>query len=69
MLCLAKKKKQNDSRLRGIILFTARFYSDAVLEAVRKNMFLQSHGLSVAKHLNPEDIETKNKLWPTIKKA
>lgn len=68
---LGKKQQQNDSRPRGIIilLFTARFYRDVVWKAARKNAFLQSHGMRFAEHLIPEDIERRNKLWPTIKKA
>ena len=53
---LGKKQQQNDSRPRGIIiLFTARFYRDAVWKAARKNAFLQTHGLRFAKQLSPED--------------
>ena len=64
---LGKKQQQNDSRPSGIIiLFTARFYRDAVWKAARNNAFLQSHGLRFAQHLSPEGIERRNKLWPTI---
>jgi hypothetical protein len=67
---LGKKQQQSDSRPRGIIiLFTTRFYRDAVWKAARKNAFLQSHGMRFAEHLSPEDIERRNKLWPTIKIA
>ncbi|XP_064872087.1 zinc finger protein with KRAB and SCAN domains 7-like [Oncorhynchus nerka] len=67
---LGKKQQQSDSRPRGIIiLFTTRFYRDAVWKAAWKNAFLQSHGMRFAEHLSPEDIERRNKLWPRIKIA
>nr|XP_023868738.1 GEM-interacting protein-like [Salvelinus alpinus] len=50
---LGKKQQQNDSRPTGIIiLFTARFYRDAVWKAARKNAFLQSHELGGPNQLN-----------------
>ena len=67
---LGRKKLQNDPKPRGvIILFTSRFYRDAILKAAKKNAFLQSHGLRFAQHLCPEDIERRSRLWPLIKKA
>ncbi|KAJ8004306.1 hypothetical protein DPEC_G00157760 [Dallia pectoralis] len=67
---LGKKKHPNDSKPRGIIiLFTARFYRDAIWKAAKKNAFLQSHDLRFAENLCPEDIERRNRLWPSIKKA
>jgi len=63
-------KRPNESRPRAVIIrFVVRRYREAVWKAAKNNPFLQNHGLHFTEDLTKEDRESRQKLWPLIKKA
>lgn len=63
-------KRLNETRPRAVIIrFVVRRYREAVWKAAKNNPFLQSHHLRFTEDLSKEDRESRQKLWPLIKKA
>lgn len=63
-------KRSNESRPRAVIIrFVVRRYREAIWKAAKNSPFLQSHHLRFAEDLSKEDRESRQKLWPLIKKA
>ncbi len=62
-------KRLNESRPRAVIVrFTVRRYREAVWKAAKNCPFLRDHGLHFTEDLT-EDRDSRQKLWPLIKKA
>lgn len=63
-------KRPNEPRPRAVIIrFVVRRYREAVWKAAKNNPFLRNHGLHFTEDLTKEDRESRQKLWPMIKKA
>lgn len=63
-------KRLNESRSRAVIIrFIVRRYREAVWKAAKNNPFLRDHGLHFTEDLTKEDRESRQKMWPIIKKA
>lgn len=60
----------NETRPRAtIIRFTARRFRDAVWKAAKSSEFLRNQGMQFKEDLTKEDRDSRQKLWPLIKKA
>ncbi|XP_016343616.1 uncharacterized protein LOC107689943 [Sinocyclocheilus anshuiensis] len=63
-------KRLNESRPRAVIVrFAVRRYREAVWKAAKNSPFLRDHGLRFTEDLTKEDRDSRQKLWPLIKKA
>lgn len=62
-------KRLNESRPRAVIVrFMVRRYREAVWKAAKNCPFLRDHGLHFNEDLT-KDRDSRQKLWPLIKKA